>query len=107
MNLRRELRGKYDKVFEEFDVIIMPTLPMAATKLPERGAPLGEKIQRAFEMIGNTAPFNVTGHPAISVPCGKNSEGLPIGIQIVSKYYNEKTIYKIAYALEQKLDLKL
>jgi len=99
-NLSRLLRGAYDEVLQRYDLLLMPTLPMKATPLPSADAALGEIVQRAFEMIGNTAPFDATGHPAMSIPCGL-SDGLPIGMMLVSKHYDEATIYRAAYAFEQ------
>lgn len=81
----------------------MPTLPLKATKLPPPGAPQADIIARAFEMIANTAPFDATGHPAMSLPCGM-SEGLPIGLMLVGRHFDEATIYRAAYAFEQAHD---
>jgi amidase len=83
----------------------MPTLPIKATPLPPPDASRELYIQRAFEMIANTAPFDVSGHPAISIPCGM-SDGLPIGLMLVGRYYEEAAIYSAAYALEQAGDWK-
>ena len=57
-------------MFGVYDLLLMPTLPMKATPLPPSGAPLALYCQRAFEMLPNTASFSVTGHPAMSIPCG-------------------------------------
>jgi len=51
-------------------------------------------------MLPNTAPFDVTGHPSMSIPCGM-SQGLPIGLMLTGKHYNESTIYRAAHAFEQ------
>jgi len=51
-------------------------------------------------MIANTAPFDATGHPAMSIPCGE-SDGLPIGVMLIGKHWDESTIYRPAHALEQ------
>ena len=68
-------------------------------------APLALILQRAFEMLENTAPFDVTGHPAMSIPCGM-SDGLPIGCMLVARYYGEATIYQAASAFEAAGDWK-
>ncbi len=99
-NLVRVLKQSYDDVLSRYDLLLMPTVPMKATPLPAPDAPLALYCQRAFEMIGNTAPFDVTGHPAMSIPCGM-SQGLPIGLQMVGKHYAESTIYRAAHAFEQ------
>ncbi len=98
-NLGRLLKATYDKIFGAYDLLLMPTTPMKATKLPEPGAPLEEICARAFEMLGNTSPFDVTGHPAMSIPCGM-SDGLPVGMMLVAKSYGESTIYRAAAAFE-------
>jgi amidase len=99
-NLSRALRKAYDDVFARYDLLLMPTLPMKATPLPPANAPLSLWCQRAFEMLPNTCCFDVTGHPAMSIPCGM-SNGLPIGLMLVGKHYNEATIYRAAHAFEQ------
>jgi len=99
-NLNRLLTAAYDKALSQYDVLIMPTLPLRATKIPGPEIPREEWIARAFEMIPNTAPFDVTGHPAMTVPCGKH-EDLPIGMMIISKHFAESTIYKVARAYEK------
>jgi amidase len=99
-NLSRLLRKTYDDVLARYDLLAMPTLPMKATPLPPANAPLALWCQRAFEMLPNTSPFDVTGHPAMSIPCGM-SAGLPIGLMLVGKHYNETTIYRAAHAFEQ------
>ena len=102
-NISRQLRYAYDKVLQHYDLLLMPTIPMKATPLPPPNAPLPLYIQRAFEMIGNTAPFNCTGHPAMSIPCGLR-EGLPIGMMLVAKHYDESTIYRAACEFERIQD---
>jgi amidase len=102
-NLARQLTAAYDTVLAEHDLLLLPTLPLKATKLPAQDAAGGEILQRAFEMIGNTAPFDVTGHPAMSVPCGL-SDDLPIGMMLVGRHWDESTIYRAAHAFEQAGD---
>ncbi len=102
-NLARQLREEYDRMFGAYDLLLMPTLPMKATPLPPPDAPLALYCQRAFEMLPNTAPFDVTGHPAMSVPCGM-SDGLPVGMMLVAAKWREATIYRAAAAFEQAGD---
>jgi amidase len=104
-NLGRKLKAAYDAAFTKYDLLLMPTLPVKATPIPPADAPLALYLQRAFEMIGNTAPFDVTGHPAMSIPCGM-SDGLPIGLMLIGKDYDESTIYAAAHAFEQSGDWK-
>jgi amidase len=102
-NLARKLRASYDAMLGAYDLLLMPTLPMKATPLPPPDASLQLYAQRAFEMVTNTCPFDVTGHPAMSIPCGMN-DGLPIGMMLIGKHWNESTIYQAAHAFEQSGD---
>jgi amidase len=104
-NLGRTLRAAYDAVLKNYDVLLMPTLPLKATPIPKPGAPRMEIIQRAFEMLPNTAPFDVTGHPSMSVPCGM-SDGLPAGMMLTAKHFDEVAIYRAASAFEKAGDWK-
>jgi amidase len=104
-NLVRRLRAAYDSVLATYDLLLMPTLPMTATKLPEDDAPIGEILQRAFEMLPNTAPFDCTHHPAMSLPCGR-VDGLPVGLMLVGRHYGESSIYQAAAAFEAKVEWK-
>src|SRR5262245_49458241 len=70
---------------------------MKATLIPGKDATPQEIIRRSWEPIRNTCPFNVTGHPAISLPCGME-DGRPIGLMLVGRHYAEETIYRAAAA---------
>jgi amidase len=83
----------------------MPTLPMVATPLPEANAPVADILQRGFEMLANTAQFDCTHHPAMSLPCGLVDE-LPVGMMLVAKAFEEETIYRAAAAFESAVDWK-
>jgi amidase len=98
-NLARTAAAAYDAVLGEFDLLLMPTLPLKATRIPAADAPLEEQVARALEMIPNTAPFDVTGHPAMNVPCAM-SEGLPVGMMLVGRHGGERTILRAADAYE-------
>ena len=102
-NLSRVLAKAYDDALSRYDLLLWPTLPMKATPIPPANASLKLYVQRALEMLGNTCPLDVTGHPAMSVPCGM-SNGLPIGMQLVGKHWDESTIYRAAHAFEQAGD---
>jgi amidase len=102
-NLVRRLRAAYDAVLADHDLLLMPTLPMVATPLPEENAPIGEILARAFEMLPNTSPFDCTHHPAMSLPCGL-VDGLPAGAMLVGRRYGEPVIYQAAHAFEQGVD---
>lgn len=104
-NLARQLRASYDDALSRYDVLLMPTLPVKATPLPPPDAPRALYVQRAFEMLPNTCPTDVTGHPAIQLPCG-TGDGLPIGMMLIGKHYDEATLYRAAHAFEQAVDWK-
>jgi amidase len=106
-NLVRRLRRAYDEdeVLSRYDLLLMPTLPMVATPLPEANAPVAHILQRGFEMLANTAQFDCTHHPAMSLPCGM-VDGLPVGMMLVAKAFDEVTIYRAAAAFENGVDWK-
>jgi amidase len=104
-NLVRRLRAAYDAVLAQYDVLLMPTLPMVATPLPAADAPIGEILQRGFEMLANTTQFDCSHHPAMSLPCG-TVDGLPVGMMLVAKAFDEETIYRAAAAFERGVDWK-
>ena len=99
MNLRRRLRAAYEDALARYDLLLMPTLPLKATKLPPADAGPEEVTARSWEMIGNTCPFNVTGHPAMTLPCAM-SDGRPVGLMLIGKHFDEATIYRAAAAFE-------
>jgi amidase len=102
-NLARWLRQAYDSELQRYDLLLLPTVPMKARKIPSADAPLEEIVPHALDMIANTSPFDVTGHPAMSIPCGK-IDGLPVGLMLVGRHWNEGTIYRAAHAFEQATD---
>lgn len=99
-NLARVLTRAYDDAFGRFDLLLMPTLPMKAMPIPPQSASLALWCDSGLSMVNNTCPFDVTGHPAMSIPCGM-SQGLPIGMMLIGRHYNESTIYRAAHAFEQ------
>jgi amidase len=105
LNISRRLTAAYDKVLQDYDLLMMPTTPMKATPLPAANASREEQIGRAFEMITNTAPFDITHHPAMSLPCGM-VDGLPVGLMLVGRHFDEPTVYRAAHAFEQSGDWK-
>jgi len=102
-NIRRRLRAAYDAALSAHDLLLLPTVPMKATPIPHRGASPQEITRRSWEPTRNTCPFNVTGHPAISLPCGME-DGRPIGMMLVGRHYDESTIYRAAASFERDGD---
>jgi aspartyl-tRNA(Asn)/glutamyl-tRNA(Gln) amidotransferase subunit A len=92
-----EMRHQFEAFFGQYDILLTPTTPIPA---PRRG---GDAIERAKQLTRFTAPFNLTGLPAISLPCGFSSMGLPIGLQIVAKPWAEGAVLQAAYAYEQAI----
>jgi amidase len=132
-NLVRQLRDAYYAALDKYDVLVMPTLPFLPAKLPAKEASVAELMVASAGVSLNTSAFNLvrllachvtprawrlgpswlqqTGMPALSLPVGflyplGVSTGLPVGMQIVGKFYAEPTIYRVAYAWEQNYDWK-
>jgi aspartyl-tRNA(Asn)/glutamyl-tRNA(Gln) amidotransferase subunit A len=104
---RRELkhiRSEVHKIFEGVDVLVTPTTPVPAAAINELKQ--DPELLRPHELLllRNTRPVNVWGLPAISVPCGFTTAGLPIGLQIIGPQWREDTVLKLAYAYEQATD---
>ena len=97
----RTLRAAYDAALDRVDVLLMPTTPHKAQPLPGADATVAEVCARATEMFTNTCPFDVTHHPALSVPCGF-SDGLPVGLMLVGRHFDESTLYRAAHAYERR-----
>jgi aspartyl-tRNA(Asn)/glutamyl-tRNA(Gln) amidotransferase subunit A len=92
----------YEAAFERFDALVAPTSPTTAFRLGEKTEdPLAMYLSDVF-----TIPSDLSGTPAISIPCGL-SDGLPVGFQVMGKLLDEATVLRVAHALEQDLDLKL
>ncbi|KAJ3781227.1 putative amidase [Lentinula aff. detonsa] len=107
-NLIRLLRENYDEALDRFDVLVMPTTPYLATSNATPDATVLAKISKGLGQTMNTCSFDVTGHPALSMPVGilpsldNPSISLPEGLQIMSKHFQESKIYKAAFAWEDK-----
>lgn len=101
-NIMRLCNERYLAALKQYDLLLMPTLPIKPQPHPPADCSLSLYVQRAFEMVPNTAPFN-GGLPAMSIPCGL-SEGLPIGMMLVGPHYGEMKIYQAADAFEQSGD---
>jgi amidase len=104
-NLRRILRAAYDAALVRLDLLLMPTMPTTAPPLPDAGADLQTRTGASWPMAANLCPFNVTGHPALSAPCGM-IDGLPVGMMLVAGHGGEASIYRAAGAFEASHDWK-
>lgn len=100
--VRTLVKKGFEEAFEKYDVLLTPTVPTVAFDL-------GSKSENPLEMYMTdvlTVSINIAGVPAISIPCGKDSEGMPIGMQLIGKHFDEETLYKIAYTFEQNMEVQ-
>ncbi len=98
--VRTLIKMDFERAFEDVDIIVTPTTPTPAFRI-------GEKISDPLQMYLNdifTISVNLAGVPAISVPCGFSSEGLPIGLQIIGRHFDEETVLRAAYSYEQQTE---
>jgi amidase len=102
-NLRVLLRAAYDRALTDHDVLAMPTIPFPATEIPPSDAPREVYVDCALNMQHNTCPFDVSGHPAFTIPCG-TVNGLPIGLMLVGRHFEETTLIRLAAAFEHATD---
>lgn len=94
-NLSLKMRAAYDAALGGVDALLMPTLPYVAPKLPDAETSLADFMQRALGVNVSTSQFDVTGHPALTVPCGE-VDGLPVGAMFVGPWYGEANLYRVA-----------
>ena len=100
--VRTLVKQGFDKAFENYDLLLTPTAPSTAFDIDS-------KISSPLEMYMAdilTVPINIAGVPAISIPCGKDKEGLPIGMQLIGKHFDEETIIRAAYTYEQNEEVQ-
>jgi len=100
LKVRNLIRGDFTRAFEECDCIMMPVAPTTAFKI-------GEKVDDPLKMYLSdiyTIAVNLAGIPAISVPCGFDEEGLPIGMQILAAAFGEDKLLRIARMFEKETD---
>ena len=100
--IRTMIKNDFNKIFDEYDLLISPTTPTTAFNIGERKKPIDMYHADIF-----TVPVNIAGIPAISIPCGFDSNDLPIGLQIMGPHFGEGKILQTAYTLEKILDLDL
>jgi aspartyl-tRNA(Asn)/glutamyl-tRNA(Gln) amidotransferase subunit A len=101
--VRTLMKMDFDEAFQNVDAILTPTAPTPAFRI-------GEKVEDPLQMYLSdvfTIPVNLAGIPAITIPCGFSHEGLPIGLQIMGKHFDEGKLLRIAYTFEQNTDFHL
>ena len=100
---RTLIKEDFEKAFSQVDILVCPTVPMTAFKAGEKtGDPLSMYLTDLM-----TIPVNLAGLPGISVPCGFDDNGLPIGLQMIGKVLGEEQLFQVAYAYEQSTDWHL
>lgn len=102
-HMRHILRDQYDAALQERDILAMPTTPMLPHRLPERSLSPAEHRRLAFEMHDNNCALNLTGHPAVSIPCG-TIDGLPVGLLLVGRHREDHALLETAIAYEERLN---
>ncbi len=93
--LREFARKTYDEVLSRFDALLMPTTTVVAPPICKESASVLESFESIGHGMQNTGQFDITGHPALSVPCGSVS-GLPVGAMLVGRHFEEVTLYRLA-----------
>ncbi len=96
--VRTLIKQDFDRAFAKYDVLLSPTAPTTAYKIGEKSDPLAMYMGDVY-----TIPVNLAGLPAISVPAGF-VDGMPVGMQLISKHFEEGMLYKAAYAFEQNTE---
>ena len=95
--VRTLIKGDFDQAFEKVDLLVAPTTPTTAFRIGEK---IGDPLQMYLSDI-YTVPINLAGVPAISLPCGRDPDGMPIGLQIIGPHFGEERILRAAYAFEE------
>ncbi len=98
LKVRALIKQAFEEAFEKYDIILSPVSPTTAPKL---GESLGHPL-RMYPADVYTVSANLTGFPAISIPCGKDANDLPIGVQLMAKAFQEKKLIQAAYTYEQE-----
>ena len=102
LDVRKRLPAEFDAAFQDVDAIVAPTAPVPAPLIGADNVVIdGEEIGVRPALVGMCRPANFTGLPAISVPCGFTREGLPTGLQLIGRAFDESTLLRIAHAYER------
>ncbi|MDQ3862036.1 MAG: amidase [Actinomycetota bacterium] len=93
---------EFDRALQGADALLTPTLPIAAPEIGQRDAGIGDQEEPVRSALTRfTGPTDLTGHPSLSVPCGTTSSGLPVGLQLVGRRFDEATLYRFGYACKE------
>jgi len=103
--VRARVRAEVDEALARRDVLLAPTTPLPAPVLGQTETRIGDaKTDVRSALIRLTRPFNFSGHPACSLPCGVSGDGLPIGMQLVGRPFDEATVLRVADAYQRATD---
>jgi aspartyl-tRNA(Asn)/glutamyl-tRNA(Gln) amidotransferase subunit A len=100
---QQQLRAAVEEQYAKIDVLVTPTTASTASRIEDELSASGREVH----LHRLTCPFNLTGQPAITLPCGFDSRGLPVGVQIVGRRFDEETVLRAAHAYEQASDWHL
>jgi aspartyl-tRNA(Asn)/glutamyl-tRNA(Gln) amidotransferase subunit A len=95
---------EFDHALHGVDALLTPTLPITATDIGQREVSIGdyeESVRSALTRF--TGPTNLTGHPSLSIPCGTTATGLPVGLQLIGRHFDEATLYRFGHAYEEAM----
>jgi aspartyl-tRNA(Asn)/glutamyl-tRNA(Gln) amidotransferase subunit A len=105
--IRRALTSHLRALLASLDALAMPTQPIAAPVVADLNEPIylgGAEATKGYAMLRNTFPFDLTGHPALALPCGFTSGGLPISLQLASGHFNEPALLRLGHAYQRVTD---
>jgi amidase len=104
-NVRRAMETELNALFDRYDVLLMPTVPFKApafTDLDGGGRLVNEMLLR---VVSNLCVFNLLGHPALTVPCGRGENNLPIGLQLAGRHFADGVLFQAGHAFETTFNL--
>jgi aspartyl-tRNA(Asn)/glutamyl-tRNA(Gln) amidotransferase subunit A len=108
LRVRQTFTAEMEAVFEQVDALVTPTLPVVAPRVDEIAHPLlvaGKPLDGALLRL--TFPFDISGQPALTIPCGFSQDGLPVGLQLVGRRFDEATVLRLGHAFQRDTDWHL
>jgi aspartyl-tRNA(Asn)/glutamyl-tRNA(Gln) amidotransferase subunit A len=103
--MQKRMRAEFAAAFQDVDAIVAPTVPIPAPLISEQYVQIeGQQVGVRPALVGMNRPANLTGLPAISIPCGFTRDGLPVGLQLIGRAFDEVTLLRIAFAYERAHD---
>jgi aspartyl-tRNA(Asn)/glutamyl-tRNA(Gln) amidotransferase subunit A len=102
--VRRAIGETYARLFDRVDLLLTPAAPFASYRIDDPPqAPVGPDGDRMAPLVRFSGPFNLTGQPALTVPCALTDQGLPIAVQLVGRPFAEETLLHVAHMLEREV----